>query len=113
MQIDGNNLTIANVLSVVRDGEYVELAPTAIEAMDRSYNWLKAILLSDKPVYGINTGFGIFADQSISPENSIKLSRNLILSHAVATGENLPEEVVRAAMLIRANTLASGYSARR
>ena len=110
MQIDGNNLTIANVISVVRDGEYVELALTAREAMDRSYNWLKAILLSDKPVYGINTGFGIFADQSISPENSIKLSRNLILSHAVATGENLPEEVVRAAMLIRANTLASGYS---
>lgn len=110
MQIDGNHLTIDNVLAVARFGEFVDLAPLARDSIERSHKWLQEILTSDKPVYGINTGFGIFSDQSISPENSIKLSRNLILSHAVATGENLPEEIVRAAMLIRANTLASGYS---
>ncbi len=110
MQLDGKSLTINNVLSVARDGEYVELATIAKDSMNHSRKWLQEILSSGKPVYGINTGFGIFADQSISPENSIKLSRNLILSHAVATGESLPEEIVRGAMLIRANTLASGYS---
>lgn len=110
MQIDGNHLTIDKVIEVARYGEYVELAPIARDSLERSYKWLQEILKSAKPVYGINTGFGIFSDQSISPENSIKLSRNLILSHAVATGDNLPEEIVRAAMLIRANTLASGYS---
>lgn len=110
MQIDGNHLTIEQVVAVARNGEYVELSQNAKDLMNRSYNWLQEILISPKPVYGINTGFGIFSDQSISPENSIKLSRNLILSHAVATGENLPEEIVRASMLIRANTLASGYS---
>ena len=110
MQLDGKSLSIENVLSVAREGENVELAPNAKESMNRSHKWLQEILSSGEPVYGINTGFGIFADQSISPENSIKLSRNLILSHAVATGESLSEEIVRAAMLIRANTLASGYS---
>src|SRR5690606_17211723 len=66
-----------------------------------------------KPVYGINTGFGIFADRQISPEDARTLNRNLILSHATATGPELPAEVVRAAMLIRANTLAAGHSGAR
>ncbi|MDH5508680.1 MAG: histidine ammonia-lyase, partial [Anaerolineae bacterium] len=57
-----------------------------------------------------NTGFGIFANKFISPQDTIKLNRNLILSHAVGTGPDLPDEVVRAAMVIRANTLASGNS---
>jgi histidine ammonia-lyase len=68
------------------------------------------MVASGAPVYGINTGFGIFADQRIPPADSARLSRNLILSHAVGTGSDLPGEVVRAAMLIRANTLAAGYS---
>jgi histidine ammonia-lyase len=62
------------------------------------------------PVYGINTGFGIFAEQRIPNSDSAKLSRNLILSHAVGTGEPLAEEIVRAAILVRANTLAKGFS---
>ncbi len=71
------------------------------------------IAASPKAVYGINTGFGIFSDQRIPPSASALLSRNLILSHAVATGPELPVEVVRAAMLIRANTLAIGHSGAR
>lgn len=108
--IDGNQLTIEDVLKVARCGDNVKLAPTAREAMDKSYAWVRDIISEHKPVYGINTGFGIFAEQSISPQNAVKLSRNLILSHAVATGKELHEEIVRAAMLIRANTLAIGYS---
>jgi histidine ammonia-lyase len=68
------------------------------------------IIQTGKPVYGINTGFGIFADQLISDHETITLNRNLILSHAVGTGDPLPTDIVRAAMLIRANTLAKGYS---
>jgi histidine ammonia-lyase len=71
---------------------------------------VEGIIAEDRPVYGINTGFGIFADRRISKEDAATLSRNLIISHAVATGPDLPLEVVRAAMLIRANTLAKGYS---
>lgn len=62
------------------------------------------------PVYGINTGFGIFADRPVPPQDSARLSRNLILSHAVGAGQPFSEDVVRAAMLIRANTLALGHS---
>lgn len=110
IQVNGQNLTIDDVVAVARKGEPVRLDATARMRMLESNQWLREIVLSDRPVYGINTGFGIFAERRISSQESLKLNRNLILSHAVATGPALPLEVVRAAMLIRANTLASGYS---
>jgi len=108
--INGNDLTIEEVIHVARQGKKVKLAREAYQAIERSHAWVEEILAADKPVYGINTGFGIFSDKKISNEDAAKLSRNLIISHAVATGPELPKEVVRAAMLIRANTLAKGYS---
>jgi histidine ammonia-lyase len=109
-QIDGNNLTIKDIVSVARNGTKVEIRPEAYAGITQSHGWVEDIIASDKPVYGINTGFGIFSNHKISKQDAIKLNRNLILSHAVATGPELPNDVVRAAMLIRANTLAKGYS---
>lgn len=108
--IDGFHLTLEEVIAIARHGEPVELAEQAYEAMQQSYEWVQGIVARNKPVYGINTGFGIFSDRRIPEEDTATLSRNLIISHAVGTGDPLPEEVVRAAMLVRANTLAKGYS---
>lgn len=110
VSIDGNGLTLEDVVRVARHGEPVELSPEGIEAVETSRKHLESVIASGNPVYGINTGFGIFADRRIPRRDSAALSRNLILSHAVGTGEPLPAEVVRAAMLVRANTLAKGYS---
>ena len=110
LQIDGSSLTIEEVVAVARQDMPVELAAEARRRVVESHDWVQQIVSAGEPVYGINTGFGIFADQRIPPQESAQLSRNLILSHAVATGPDLPEEVVRAAMLIRANTLAIGSS---
>ncbi|MFN2195666.1 MAG: histidine ammonia-lyase [Anaerolineales bacterium] len=108
--IDGNHLTIEEVLQVSRQYEPVGIHQGAYQRVLQSSEWVQRINASDVPVYGINTGFGIFSDRRISQGSAAQLSRNLILSHAVGTGDALPEEVVRAAMLIRANTLAKGYS---
>ena len=108
--VNGNDLTIEDVIAVARHSEEVELATEAYQAIEQSHAWVEEILAADEPVYGINTGFGIFSDKKITNKDAAKLSRNLIISHAVATGPELPNEVVRAAMLIRANTLAKGYS---
>jgi len=110
ISIDGHHLGIADVVSVARGNNPVEIAPEGLENIERSRAWLESVLATDRPVYGINTGFGIFADRRISLKDSKQLSRNLILSHAVGTGPALDEEIVRAAMLVRANTLAKGYS---
>lgn len=68
------------------------------------------ILESERPVYGISTGFGEFSKIFISPDEREKLQRNLILSHCTGVGECLPEDVVRAVMLLRVNSLSKGYS---
>lgn len=108
--IDGENLTIEEVVAVARHQAKVRLSPTAFERINQSHQWVKQIVARGKPVYGINTGFGIFAEQRIPADQSAQLSRNLILSHAVGTGAPLDDEIVRAAMLVRANTLAKGFS---
>jgi len=108
--IDGAHLTIEEILAVARRGAKVALAPDAHGSINRAHKWVENIVNQGDPVYGINTGFGVFAEQRIPFEDSAKLSRNLILSHAVGTGEPLEKEIVRAAMLVRANTLAKGYS---
>ncbi len=110
LEIDGSSLTIADVVNVARHGEKVTLSAAAYQAVQECRRNLEAIVATGQPVYGINTGFGIFADRRIPRADSAALSRNLILSHAVGTGPALPEEVVRAAMLVRANTLAKGFS---
>ena len=108
--IDGKNLSIEEIVAVGRHGAKVALADSARNAIERAHTWVENIVEKGDPVYGINTGFGIFSEQQIRNEDSARLSRNLILSHAVGTGEPLPDEVVRAAMLVRANTLAKGFS---
>ncbi len=108
--IDGSNLSIDDVVAVARNGAEVQLTSNARNVIQRSRDWVKAIIKREDPVYGINTGFGIFAEQRIPYDDAAKLSRNLIISHAVGTGLSLDEEIVRAAILIRANTLAKGFS---
>jgi histidine ammonia-lyase len=110
IEIDGNHLTLDEVARAARKGEQVVLSEAGRQQIEASRKRLDAIVASGLPVYGINTGFGIFADQRIPFEESARLSRNLILSHAVGTGRPLADEVVRAAMLVRANTLAKGFS---
>jgi histidine ammonia-lyase len=103
-------LTIDEIIQVARIKEAVKLGDNAIALVMESNLRLKKIIDSDRPVYGINTGFGIFADKRIQKNEIKKLNRNLILSHAVGVGEPLSDEIVRAAMIVRANTLAKGYS---
>lgn len=110
VQIDGSQLTLADVVKVARHAEPVSLSEEGYQTIQTSRRWLDMIVATDRPVYGINTGFGIFAERRIPRVDSARLSRNLILSHAVGTGPALPEEIVRAAMLVRANTLAKGHS---
>lgn len=110
IQIDGHNLTIDVCERVGKNLEQVEISPQAINQVNTSREYVDKILNSGKPVYGINTGFGLFSEKTILPDEIAKLNRNLIISHAVGTGAPFENEIVRAAMLIRANTLSKGYS---
>ena len=103
-------LDIHDVVRVSRERERVTLSQDALERMAASRAWVDKIDESDTPVYGINTGFGEFARISIPHDEREELQRNLVLSHCTGVGERLSEEVVRAIMLLRVNSLSQGYS---
>ncbi len=113
VEIDGEHLTIEQVTDVARHHKKVTLSSTARTRMENCQKAVQALVEKDEPIYGINTGYGPFRDKKINREEVEQLQVNLIRSHAVGTGNPFPEEVVRAAMLIRANTIAKGYSGAR
>jgi len=106
----GTEISIEDVSRTAIHGEIIELAESAVSSIETAHQRLIRIAGSGKPVYGINTGFGIFANKKINDAETLQLNRNLILSHAVGTGKPLDERIVRASMFIRAVTLAKGYS---
>ncbi len=111
MKIAHNELiTIEDVALVSRGKASVILDEETKKRVQESHQRLVSILETRKPVYGINTGFGIFASKTINNCDISKLNRNLILSHSVGTGEPLDDKLVRAAMFIRAVSLSQGYS---
>ena len=110
LTIDCQPLTIYDVVRVARGRERVALSQAACDRITANRAWVDSILEADQVVYGISTGFGEFSKITISPGQREELQRNLILSHCTGVGENLPEDVVRALMLLRVNSLALGYS---
>lgn len=108
--LDGNSLTLEDVVKVARGYEEVGLSDEGRNQIIKSREIVDKILEQETPVYGISTGFGDFSTIFISKEKREKLQRNLILSHATGVGDCLPEDVVRSAMLLRANSLSKGYS---
>ncbi|MCL2248564.1 MAG: histidine ammonia-lyase [Oscillospiraceae bacterium] len=103
-------LTIDDVVRVARHRERVSLSPLTIERMKKSRVWVDEILESEKPVYGINTGFGELSKIFIPHDERARLQRNLILSHCTGVGEPLSEDVCRAVMLLSVNSHSAGYS---
>jgi len=108
--LNGYELTLGEVVKVAREYEEVQLSEAGMSQLAASRAIVDKVLDEENPVYGISTGFGDFSRVFISKDQREKLQRNLILSHAAGVGEKLPEDVVRAAMLLRANSLSKGYS---
>jgi len=111
IHLDGQSLTINDVVATARDARPVVLADSARPRIDASRAWVDELVARGTPtVYGINTGFGVFANVPIHADQSARLMRNLILSHSAGVGDPLAEEIVRATMVIRANAMAKGFS---
>ncbi|MFQ5436413.1 MAG: histidine ammonia-lyase, partial [Anaerolineae bacterium] len=111
--LDGESLTIKQVIAVAYGqpgNPQVELSPEAIAKVNRAAEAIRRMLAQGQIAYGITTGFGAFKNRIISPDEVGQLQRNIVLSHAVGVGEPLDIPTTRAIMLIRANTLARGYS---
>ncbi len=110
IQLDGEALSIEDMVSIARAKEKVKLAPSARKAIDNSSAALLEIVKKGEVAYGIKTGFGELANVRIPDKDVAKLQKNLIRSHSAGVGDPLPEDVVRGILALRANSLAKGYS---
>lgn len=108
--IDGNSLTLEEIALVARENYKVALKEEAKKKVEKSRAIIDDIVENEKTIYGVTTGFGKFANVSISKEDCKTLQRNLIISHACGAGDKFPTEVVRTIMLLRANALSKGFS---
>src|SRR5471032_744829 len=108
--LDGASLTLEQLLAIADRGEPVGLAEAARDRVRASRAVVDRWALGDEPAYGINTGFGSFAEVKIAPDALETLQVNLLRSHAAGLGDPLPVRAVRATMALRANVLAKGFS---
>lgn len=110
LHINGNDLSIEDLQRVVYGKVPVLLAPDAREAVETARSVVDDLVAKDQVAYAITTGVGQLADVRISHEQVRELQINLVRSHAVGVGEPLSEYEARAMMLLRANSLAKGFS---
>jgi histidine ammonia-lyase len=110
IHLDGQSLTLDQLVSIAHDFDVAQLTADARERVRRARVVVEDFADHDEPAYGINTGFGNFAEVRIPHESLGELQVNLLRSHAAGVGEPLPIPVVRASMALRANVLAKGFS---
>src|SRR5688500_2186658 len=127
--LDGDSLTIEQLVGIARDGVAVQQHPSTKERVARSEALIARVAKNYREAwqagtaapseYGVTTGFGEFKDKPIAPEDLEQLQRNLLLSHSVGVGDNsdpddlsnyFPAEVVRAALATRMNAFLKGHS---
>src|SRR5712691_1274622 len=108
--LDGSSLTIEQLLAIADGGEQVALSDAARDRVRASRAVVDRRARGAEPAYGINTGFGSFAEVTIAPDALEALQLNLLRSHAAGLGDPLPSRTVRATIALRANVLAKGFS---
>jgi histidine ammonia-lyase len=113
LELNGQRLTLQQIVDVANRREHVTLAPAARLRADESRRVVEEIIAAGRTVYGVNTGFGKLSDVRIEPSQIEELQLNLVRSHACGLGTPLSEPESRAMLLLRANVLARGFSGAR
>src|SRR5215469_12213249 len=110
MRIGAGSLSLRELRGFTRSREPLELDPRCRGAVERAAQAVGAIVARGETVYGVNTGFGLLAQTSISHDNLKALQRNLVLSHSAGTGPLLDDATVRLILALKIAALAQGYS---
>jgi histidine ammonia-lyase len=108
--LDGESFTLDDLVAVAYGDEQLSLSDIARDRVRAARAVVDQAADHDTPAYGINTGFGNFANVRIPHDSLAELQLNLLRSHAAGVGDPLPVPVVRATMALRANVLAKGFS---
>ncbi len=109
--IDGKSLTIEDVHEVARNHAKVRLSREAEKAIVRCREVVEELVAKNAVIYGVTTGIGELSRVRVPVEVSMELQKRIVYSHSAGVGKFFDEDEVRAAMLLRTNTIAKGYSA--
>ncbi|MDR1437390.1 MAG: histidine ammonia-lyase [Candidatus Symbiothrix sp.] len=110
-QIGSGSLTFETIEKIINNNLKLNLAPEAIERIQKCRDYLdKKTASSEIPMYGITTGFGSLCNKTISPDELSKLQENLVKSHACSVGEEIPPVIIKLMMLLKAHALSLGHS---
>lgn len=110
LKIDGQSLTLDQIEQFIYENPKVSLTNESKKKVNKARALIDKWVDSDEVIYGVTTGFGGFSSIKISNKDIKKLQENLIISHTVGVGNNLPPIIVKIMMLLRVNALARGYS---
>ncbi|MFT3873901.1 MAG: histidine ammonia-lyase [Nocardioides sp.] len=110
VQVGPGPVSFDDVVAVARDGAGVTLTAAALDAIDQARGVVEKLAEGETPTYGVSTGFGALATRHIPTELRAQLQRSLVRSHAAGSGPEVEREVVRALMLLRLSTLATGHT---
>ena len=108
-KLDGSSLTLSEIKEIVFNDKKIEIDKKSLKKVKDSFNFLSDYSQKNV-VYGLNTGLGPMAKHFIDDSLISRLQKNLIRSHALGLGNNLPSEFVKTTLLVRLNTLTKGYS---
>ena len=108
--LNGHSLTLEQLINVSRCGATVRLSEESVSLINRASGLIENWVANNRVVYGVTTGFGDLATVKVDAARTRLLQENLIRSHAVGVGAPLPEDAVRAIMLLRLNGLICGHS---
>ncbi|HID39566.1 MAG TPA: histidine ammonia-lyase [Calditrichaeota bacterium] len=113
MEIGQADLSLSDIRFFIEEKPSLRLSRAVIDQINASRRIVEDILQSGRVVYGVNTGFGKFADVRIERGATAELQRRLVLSHAAGVGNPMPEDVVRLMMLLKIKNLSLGHSGAR
>lgn len=105
-----NNLTVKKVIAIANGSMEAVLTENAIEAINDCRKKVETLANSNKPVYGINTGFGPLCDVQITPKETNKLQHNLLITHAVGVGNPIDKNLSKIMMICKVHALSQGFS---
>jgi histidine ammonia-lyase len=110
-KIGEHPLTLSVIFEIIETNTSLALSGNSKNKIKNCRHFLdEKIAKSDKPIYGINTGFGALCNHKISKKELGKLQKNLVLSHACGTGDEVPQEVVKIMLLLKVQSLSYGHS---
>lgn len=110
IEINHNWLKVSDIKEIIESNKSLTLSAIATERIETSYHFLQKKINENTSIYGVNTGFGALCNTAIPKQELATLQKNLVMSHACGTGEEVPKEIVKLMLLLKIQGLAQGHS---